>query len=130
MQKSLKRLLIAFATLIFSLPSLALSIGEVTLSSKLGQPLKAQIPLSELNDLQSDQIIVQHASLKTYDKLKIERPAAFQTIRFAITAPNDQGNITLSTREAVNEPYVRFLLHIRWPQGEMLKEVTLLLDPA
>lgn len=131
MHKPLARLLIACTTTLICLPSLALSIGGVTLSSALGQPLKAQLPLSELGDLQAEQIIVRHASQATYDKLAIEHPTVFQAVRFTVTTTTDNhGSINMTTKSAVNEPYLRVLVHIRWPQGEMLKEVTLLLDPA
>lgn len=129
-KRLITRLLITFMCVLISLPSLALSIGDIKLASKLGQPLNAQLPLNELNGLQSEEIIVRHASPETYDKLNIERPAVFQIIAFKTVITNNQGSIKLSTKKAVNEPYVRLLVHILWPQGEMLKELTLLLDPA
>lgn len=130
MHKPFCRMLIPFIIMLVSLPSWALSIGEITLNSKLGQPLSAQLPLGDLGELETEQIIVRHASLETYDKLKIEQPTAFQAIHFKTVTHNNHGSIKLSTKAAVNEPYIRLLVHIRWPQGEMLKEITLLLDPS
>lgn len=130
MHKTLTRLLITISSVLFSLPSLALSVGEITLDSALGQPLSAQLSLSELGGLEAEQIIVRHAERSTYDKLNVEHPTVFQAIRFNVNTTGDRGSIHLTTRDAVNEPYLRLLVHIRWPQGEMLKEVTLLLDPT
>lgn len=130
MPKQLRKLFIPLMLSLISLPSFALSIGEITLHSTLGQPLNAQLSINNLGDLQAAQMIIRHTPLETYDKLKIERPTVLQAIAFNIVTHNKQSYIQLSTKTAINEPYIRFLVHIRWPQGELLKEITLLLDPG
>lgn len=130
MPSSLPRLTALIFSLLLSLPVFAMSVGEATLSSKLGQPLYATIPLNGLGDLRADQVIIKHAPGEIYDKLGIERPALFQSVQFDLTTEGDNGQVVLRTRESVNEPYVRLLLQIRWPSGEMVKEITLFIDPV
>ena len=38
------------------------------------------------------------------------------------------GTLLITSRESVLEPYLDFLIEVRWPEGRLLREYTILLD--
>lgn len=118
--------LAATLLLIFSAGTWALGAGEITLHSKLGQPLQAQLGLHDTGDLNREQIIVRNAPPEAYDQLGVERSYATQQIRYTL---QDKNTVTLRTREPVNEPFLNFVVEIVWPEGRIFREYRVFLDP-
>ena len=107
----------------------ALGIGELTLQSALNQPLVAEINLLNVEDLDNTQIIVKLADPKDFQNAGVSRDFFLTNIRFNVELDgNGGGMIKLSTRDAVVEPYLNFLVETRWPSGRLLREFTVLLD--
>ena len=78
-------------------------------------------------------IVVNLASNEDFERVGVER-------FFFLTEPassrscsrNDNGNAVRQRhelRKPITEPYLNFLVEVLWPQGRLLKEYTLLLDP-
>ena len=108
----------------------ALSLGEIDSSSGLGQPLRAKIELLSTTPEEVRQLNVRLAPRNVFSRVGIERPRFLDNIRFRGTV-DGQGKpvILVSSDQPVTEPFVNFLLEVRWPQGELLKEYTVLLNP-
>lgn len=108
----------------------ALGLGEIELHSALNQPLSANIRLLQADGLASDEILITLAAPAEFERAGIDRPALLSELRFVI-ATDAEGRrvIRVSSREPMREPYLDFLLEVQWPQGKMMREFTLLLDP-
>ncbi|CAM3512506.1 FimV/HubP family polar landmark protein [Parendozoicomonas haliclonae] len=108
----------------------ALGLGEIELDSALNQPLKADIELVELRDLTAAEILPNLATRDDFDRAGVERPYFLSKLRFE-TVTRDDGSvyIRVSSRQPVIEPYLNFLVEVHWPNGRLLREYTLLLDP-
>ncbi|MCC6529737.1 MAG: peptigoglycan-binding protein LysM, partial [Pseudomonadales bacterium] len=108
----------------------ALGLGEIELQSALNQPLSANIRLLQADGLASDEILITLATPAEFERAGIDRPALLSELRFVI-ATDAEGRrvIRVSSREPMREPYLDFLLEVQWPQGKMMREFTLLLDP-
>ena len=115
-----------------ALPGLAsaLGVGDYTLKSYLNQPLDLEIGLIQTKDLTPDEVIANVASQEEFDRAGIERVFFLQDIHFEVV-PKPGGGMTIvaHTSKPVTEPFLNFLLEVRWPQGRMLREYTVLLDP-
>jgi len=106
----------------------ALGLGDITLESALNQPLRANIPLLQLGDVRAEQISVQLASESDFARFSIDREAFLGSMRFDVQSAGTDAVVQISTRDAVREPYLSFVLETRWPTGRLLSEYTVLLD--
>jgi pilus assembly protein FimV len=107
----------------------ALGLGDISLRSALDEPLKADIRLRGVGDLGADQIIVNLASGVDFERAGVDRLYSLTEIRFEVELlPDGDGRIRLSTERPVREPYLDFVVEVRWPTGRVLREYTVLLD--
>ncbi|WP_245795294.1 type IV pilus assembly protein FimV, partial [Thioalkalivibrio denitrificans] len=110
--------------------SQALGLGEIEVHSALNQPLNAEIELVEVRRGEMEDLQVRLAPEDLYRRLGIERTALLTQLRFQPeTLPDGRHVIRVTTREAVREPFVNFLVEAAWPAGRLVREYTLLLDP-
>lgn len=114
------------------LPGLAaaLGVGDYTLKSYLNQPLELEIDLIQTTDLTVDEVIAVLAPQEDFERLGIERDYFLTNLRFEIVQrPNGSLYVVASSQQPVTEPFLNFLVQVQWPQGRMLREYTILLDP-
>ena len=127
-RKILLVLLVYFAT--SSLSLMALGLGEIKLKSGLNQPLDAEISLLSVRDETNEQLRGSLGSIADFDRSGIEKLYFLSKIRFeTITKAGGAKVLHLTTKEAVKEPFLNFLVNLEWPNGRLLREYTILLDP-
>lgn len=109
----------------------ALALGRVSVISALGEPLRAEIDVPQITAEEA-------ATLST----AVARPDAFRAagLEFNIALANAQ--ITLQRRangsaflrltsdRVINEPFVDLILEASWSSGRMVRDYTMLFDPA
>ncbi|HBZ94855.1 MAG TPA: peptigoglycan-binding protein LysM [Pseudomonas sp.] len=123
-------LAIAAASALSSGMAHALGLGEVTLQSSLTQPLVAEIELLEVRHLASNEVIPNLASPEEFIKAGVDRQYVLTDLKFTpVLKPNGKSVIRVTSSKAVREPYLNFLVEVLWPNGRLLREYTLLLDP-
>ncbi len=123
-------LAIAAASALSSGMAHALGLGEVTLQSALNQPLVAEIELLEVRDLASNEVLPSLASPEEFNKAGVDRQFFLTDLKFTpVLKPNGKSVIRVTSSKPVREPYVNFLVEVLWPNGRLLREYTLLLDP-
>ncbi len=123
-------LAIAAASALSSGMAHALGLGEVTLQSALNQPLVAEIELLEVRDLASNEVLPNLASPEEFIKAGVDRQYFLTDLKFTpILKPNGKSVIRVTSNKSVREPYLNFLVEVLWPNGRLLREYTLLLDP-
>jgi pilus assembly protein FimV len=111
--------------------SLALGLGDIRVESALNQPLAAQI---ELLGAAPDELTGLKAAIadpEIFQRHGLDRAPYLSAI--ALTVSQDkQGHpiLLLRTTEPLVEPLVTFLVDLRSPAGQLLREYSLLLDPA
>ncbi|XSG85791.1 MAG: FimV/HubP family polar landmark protein [Methylohalobius sp. ZOD2] len=108
----------------------AIGVGEIKLHSALNQRLLAEIPLRVSSGEDVSQIRVNLAPSAAFDKAGLPRPYYLSNLRFKPTRRAD-GSVVIqvTSNEVIREPFLDFLLEVDWPQGRMLREFTVLLDP-
>ncbi|MEN9464384.1 MAG: hypothetical protein RL217_565, partial [Pseudomonadota bacterium] len=125
MKRLLANAILLASSISLSSQALALGLGELTLQSALNQPLKAEIELVDAKGLSEFDIKSALASQADFDRAGVDRAYFLTKISFKV----ENNRIVLTSREAVNEPYLNFLIELNWPQGRVLREYTVLLDP-
>jgi pilus assembly protein FimV len=108
----------------------ALGMGDITLRSALNERLDAEIELVEVGRLTPDEIVARLASSADFERLGVQRYFNLADLRFTLeTRADGRTLVRVTSREPVVEPFLNFVVELRWPLGRMLKEYTLLLDP-
>lgn len=114
----------------FSGSAAAVGLGEIHLQSFLGAPLQAEVPLNHLGDLTPDQLKIKIGSESDYTALGVEFSYLHSQLKIEPIVKNGQGYIRITSREPITEPYLNFVVNLHWPQGQVVREFTVLLDPV
>src|SRR5688572_15449312 len=108
----------------------ALALGRVTVQSALGEPLRADIEIPEIN---ADEI----ASLRA----AVASPDAFRAAGFDFNPSLSGLTITLQKRadgrhflrltssRPINDPFIDLILEANWASGRIVRDYTMLFDP-
>lgn len=106
-----------------------LGLGDITLRSALDQPLAAEIRLRGVGDLNPSQILVGLGSAGDFERAGVERVYLLSDIQFEVQLDGEgNGVVRLSSDRPIREPYLDFVVEVRWPTGRVLREYTVLLD--
>jgi len=126
-----RKLTLSLAVMAALLPARGypLGLGEIELNSALNQELNADIEILSASPEDAEQLIVQLGSREAFNRAGIDRPYLLQQLKFKIVDKDGSPYVKVYTNSAVREPFLSFLLEIDWPQGNLLREYTLLLDP-
>ena len=126
-------LIISFWLAAIALPtnSFALGLGEIEVNSFLNQPLKAEIEVISTRPGEIDDLLVSLASRDAFSRAGLSRPQNLTELRFAVekSEEGDEATILVTTKKAIKEPFLNFLIEADWSKGRVLREFTILLDP-
>jgi len=106
-----------------------LGLGEIEVNSALNQKLNADIELLSATPEDAETIIIKLASRKEFSRAGLDRPYLLNDLRFKSVVINDVLYIKVSSGSPIREPFLNFLIEIDWPNGHLLREYTVLLDP-
>ncbi len=109
--------------------SSALGLGDIESSSHLNQPLNARIELLAAGAADANQIQVRLASPDVFNRVGVARPDFLSSLHFTPSVQGGKPVILVTSDTPIQEPFVNFLLEVSWPQGQLLKEYTVMLDP-
>jgi len=107
----------------------ALGLGEITLHSALNQPLEAEIELLEVGDLGAQDLRVGLAPAEVFSRSGVERFYFLNDLRFTPLLQGSRSVIRVVSNRPVREPYLNFIVEVARPNGQLLREYTVLLDP-
>jgi len=117
----------------FALPgaAAALGLGDIHVDSALNQPLAAEVDIVGATAEDLAGITASVANRETFLRFGADRPAFLSTAAFRI-AMDSKGHPVLAIRstDAFTEPLINLFIDLRWHGGELIREYTLLLDPA
>ena len=108
----------------------ALGLGEIELQSYLNEPMDAEIVLPQSQGIDPGDVFVNIAPERAYQRLGLERNQFLGKLRFDVTTrANGSLVVNVSSREPLREPYLNFLLELTWPNGRLMREYAVLVDP-
>jgi FimV-like protein len=107
----------------------ALGLGEITLHSALNQPLRADIALEDAAGLEEGDLSVSLATADEFSRAGVERVFFLNDLKFTPIFKGNRSLIRVSSNKVVNEPFLNFLVQLNQPNGRVLREYTVLIDP-
>jgi pilus assembly protein FimV len=121
---------IALAGTFTSLQVQALGLGRVTVQSALGEPLRAEIDIPEINAEEAASLRASVASADAFKAAGLEYSAAVTNLQISLQRrPDGRSYLRLSSDRPVSEPFVDLILEARWASGRIVRDYTMLFDP-
>jgi pilus assembly protein FimV len=109
----------------------ALGLGEIHVNSALNEPLAADIEILGATAEELSSLTASVANKDTFLRFGAERPAFLASATFKV-AQDLKGKPVLVIRstDSFTDPVVNLLVDLRWHNGEVIRQYSLLLDPA
>ncbi|TPG74342.1 FimV/HubP family polar landmark protein [Pseudomonas mandelii] len=123
------RLLLVGGAVTYSALAPALGLGDITLHSALNQPLRADIALEDAVGLEEGELSVSLATADEFSRAGIDRVFFLNNLKFTPILRGNRSLIRVSSSKPVNEPFLNFLVQLNQPNGRVLREYTVLIDP-
>lgn len=121
---------LALAGILSTSNAYALGLGAIKINSALNEPLDAEIQLLEARKLNPLQIQPRMADIDEYVLAGVDKQRFLSDVSFKVfVGPDGNGRIRLTSPNPIKEPFLNFLVELNWPNGRLVREYTLLLDP-
>ncbi|GHC18517.1 hypothetical protein GCM10010082_07400 [Kushneria pakistanensis] len=114
--------------LLLSVSATAHAVGIATpqVMSGFNEPLKARVALLDTGALRAGDIRVSLADSERWQAMDIMRSADTDTLQLAVNGTPGHLYLDLQGSRALVTPWLDVVLTIRWPQGELTPQLTLL----
>ena len=120
------------ALLILSAGAHAVGLGEIKVTSYLGQPFYAEVPLRSAGGLtvEETQLSAEIPDYSEHAALGLDAAILVRDLRVEVVAfPTDLAHLKLTTEQPVLEPVLNFIVRTSSDAGQRVREYTVLLDP-
>ncbi len=108
----------------------ALALGRVVVQSALGEPLRAEIDVPDINPEEAASLRVGLASPETFRASGMEINAALSGLQISLQRRADgRSFLRLTSNRPVSEPFVDLIVEANWASGRIVRDYTLLFDP-
>lgn len=108
----------------------ALALGRVVVQSALGEPLRAEIDVPDINAEEAASLRVGLASPETFRASGMEVNSALAGLQISLQRRADgRSFLRLTSPRPVNEPFVDLIVEANWASGRIVRDYTLLFDP-
>ena len=108
----------------------ALALGRVVVQSALGEPLRAEIDVPDINAEEAASLRVALASPETFRASGMEINPALSGLQISLQRRADgRSFLRLTSPRPVNEPFVDLIVEANWASGRIVRDYTLLFDP-
>lgn len=108
----------------------ALSLGRITVQSALGEPLRAEIEVPDINAEEASSLKASVASPAAFAAAGLEYNAAMTSLQASLQRRADgRAYIRLSSDRPINDPFVDMIIEASWSSGRILRDYTMLFDP-
>lgn len=115
--------------LLTSMQAYAFGLGNITTSSALNEPFKAEIAVTAIRGNEAGNLQVRLASSEEFERAGIERSFLLSKFKFEVVEKAGSATIFITTKVPIKEPFVEFLVTATTGHGRLIREYTVLLDP-
>jgi len=113
-----------------SLEAHALALGRITVQSALGESLRAEVDISDLNAEEASSLRIGIATAESFKAAGLEYPSAAAGLDVRLQRRADgRPYLRLSSNRAITEPFVDLILEAKWSSGRVTRDYTMLFDP-
>jgi pilus assembly protein FimV len=108
----------------------ALALGRVTVQSALGEPLRAQVDIPEINAEELSSLKVAIASPAAFRAAGMEFSPAIANVQITLQRhPDGRYFLRMTSDRPVNDPFIDLILEANWSSGRIVRDYTMLFDP-
>ena len=108
----------------------ALGLGRITVQSALGEPLRAEIDIADINAGEASSLKASVASADVFKAAGMEYSPSVTDLQISLQKRADgRSYLRLSSTRAVTEPFVDLILEASWSSGRIVRDYTMLFDP-
>ena len=109
----------------------ALALGAVTVHSHLGEPLRAEIEVPQISEAEAKTLQAALGSPQAFRAAGVEYNPAVAGVRVTLQRrKNGQAYLRLVGSRPVNEPFLGIVVESSWANGRVVRDYTMLIDPA
>ena len=109
----------------------ALGLGEIHVNSALNEPLAADIEILGATAEELSSLTASVANKDTFLRFGAERPAFLASTTFRVSHDvSGKPVLAIRSTDSFTDPLVNLLVDLRWHNGEVIRQYSLLLDPA
>ncbi|VTU39772.1 hypothetical protein H4CHR_04801 [Variovorax sp. PBS-H4] len=113
-----------------SVDATALALGRLNVQSALGEPLRAEIEVTEIVPAEADGLKVNIASAEAFNAAGVPYNPALADVRASLQRRADGRYVVrLSSNRMLSEPFIDLLIEVNWNSGRVVRDYTVLLDP-
>ncbi|MGL4666439.1 MAG: FimV/HubP family polar landmark protein, partial [Saezia sp.] len=108
----------------------ALVLGQARVLSFIGEPLKAEIPITQLTKDEAASLMVSLASPSDFSSRGLIYTSTLSSMRvsYEVTG-NNTAVIHIRSAKPMQDPFVDMLMDVRWRAGNVQRSYTMLIDP-
>ncbi|MBX9936211.1 MAG: hypothetical protein K2Y10_06420 [Burkholderiaceae bacterium] len=108
----------------------ALALGQITVQSALGEPLRAEIELPQISPAEADTLRASPAAAEIFRSQGMEYSPVVTQMRVRLERrANGRMVLQLSSDRPVNDPFVDLVIDASWGTGRITRSYTMLFDP-
>lgn len=122
-------LALACASILGTSTAQAIGLGEMAVRSYLNQPLRAEIPLTDVSAGELDQIRAGFASARSFEEQGLSLSAVAGRIQVQLQG-GKHPRIVLTSNAPVRDPVLGVVLELEGPGGVLRRAYDILLDPV
>ena len=114
-----------------SLEAHALALGRITVQSALGEPLRAEVDIADINVEEASSLKAGIAPAEAFKAAGLEYNAVMAAgLEVKLQRRADgRAYLRLTSSRPVTEPFVDLILEANWSSGRISRDYTMLLDP-
>ena len=108
----------------------ALALGRITVQSALGEPLRAEIDVPDINAEEAASLRASVALPEAFRAAGLDYNPVLAGAQISLQRRADgRAFIRVSSDRIVTEPFVDLILEASWASGRIVRDYTMLLDP-
>jgi len=108
----------------------AFALGQLKVQSALGEPLRAEIDVTEMAASEAESLKINVASADAFKNAGVPYNAALSDVKATLQRrAGGQYVVRLTGSRPLNDPFVDLLLEANGSSGRMVRDYTVLLDP-
>ena len=108
----------------------ALALGRITVQSALGEPLRAEIDIPEIDADEVASLRANVAAPEAFKTAGFDYNPALTGIRITLEKRADGRHfLRLTSQRPINEPFIDLILESNWAAGRVVRDYTMLFDP-
>jgi pilus assembly protein FimV len=108
----------------------ALALGRVNVLSALGEPLRAEVDVPDINADEAASLRTSVAGPDAFKAAGLEYNPALSGLQISLQRrANGSSFLRLTSDKPVNEPFVDLILEANWATGRIVRDYTMLFDP-